>query len=66
MSLIRRTNFGNQFRYLDKVNPDESTTVDRKAYDVFFVTANQTAPACNLRSVMPKGKKKGMLAAGGR
>jgi hypothetical protein len=58
--------FGNHFRYLGRVNPGDASTVDRKAYDVFFVTANQTASACNRPSVMPKAEKKGLLAAGGR
>jgi hypothetical protein len=57
--------FGNHFRYLDKVNPgDTSSTVDRKAYDVFFVTTTPTA--CSRPSLMPKAEKKGRLAATGR
>jgi hypothetical protein len=37
--------YGNRFRYRAKVNPNDSdaSRVDRKAYDVFFVTLNPTA-----------------------
>jgi hypothetical protein len=53
--------FGNEFRYKARVNPDNpSGTVDRVAYDIFFVTANPVA------CTVPKTTNKGMLSVGGR
>jgi len=38
--------YGNVFRYRGRVNPEDQdgSSVDRKAYDVFFVTLGQPAP----------------------
>lgn len=42
--------YGNQFRFRAPVNPDdpEASRVDRKAYDVFFVTAASSSNAKNI------------------
>ncbi len=40
----RRTDqFGDAFRYRSQVNPGDPASVGRLAYDVFFITLNQTA-----------------------
>jgi hypothetical protein len=47
--------YGNMFRYRDAVNPDDpdASHVDRKAYDVFFVTLSPSGSAKNLIPLRP-------------
>lgn len=47
--------YGNEFRYRDAVNPDDpdASHVDRKAYDVFFVTLSSPGTAKNLIPLRP-------------
>jgi hypothetical protein len=46
--------FGNAFRYRAKVNPNDSDSspVDRKAYDVFFVTETPDS----VSKIVPKSR----------
>jgi hypothetical protein len=68
--------YGNVFRYRAGVNPDDpdASHVDRKAYDVFFVTLGQptsqlmpkkSAPLEGQKSAAPASGRQGMLSAGG-
>jgi hypothetical protein len=68
--------YGNVFRYRGRVNPDDPDTsrVDRKAYDVFFVTLGQPTSQLMPRKPVPmQGQKcavpakgnQGMLSTGG-
>jgi len=50
----RRTDqYGNVFRYRAQVNPGETTTTGRMAYDVFFVTSSPTSRNTP-RSLIPR------------
>jgi len=68
--------FGNVFRYRARVNPDDpdASRVDRKAYDVFFVTLGQpTSQLMPKKSALVTGQKcpvpakgnEGMVSTGG-
>jgi hypothetical protein len=68
--------YGNVFRYRAHVNPDDpdASRVDRKAYDVFFVTLDQPtsqlmpkrpAPMKNQKCALPTERKQGMLSTAG-
>jgi hypothetical protein len=55
----RQDQYGNTFRYKARVNPgDPNSSVDRIAFDVFFVEANPTATKCTVPA------KVGLLSAG--
>jgi hypothetical protein len=55
-TLSKRTDqYGNVFRYRDSVNPDDpdASHVDRKAYDVYFVTLSSPGTAKNSIPLRP-------------
>jgi trimeric autotransporter adhesin len=59
----RTDQYGNLFRYRAQVNPGDTTSTGRMAYDVFFVTTNTTTK--NIAPVSPcqvPAIKVGMLA----
>jgi hypothetical protein len=68
--------YGNDFRYRALVNPDDpdASRVDRKAYDVFFVTLGEPTsqlmprkpvPMQGQKCALPAERKRGMLCGGG-
>jgi hypothetical protein len=69
----RTDQYGNAFRYLARVNPNDpdASQVDRKAYDVFFVTDTATAAAAKLMAPADHPNcgtpaKRGLLSTGKR